>query len=105
MANLYSEDSGSNTNGGLYENVPKGQMVEEFDAFCFGGHKPGDTGIVYGESSNYAGYHVMYYVGEGEQYSDLLAKSDLLSEDMAKFMEEVTAGYEAVEGSAIRRVG
>ena len=105
MANLYSEDGGSNTNGGLYENVPKGQMVEEFDAFCFAGHKPGDTGIVYGESSSYAGYHVMYYVGEGEQYSDLLAESDLRSEDMQNWMQEVTAGYEAVDGPALRRVG
>ena len=35
LAEQYSEDPGSNTNGGLYENVAKGQMVQEFNDFCF----------------------------------------------------------------------
>ena len=105
MATLYSEDDGSKSEGGLYENVPKGQMVEEFDAFLFEGHKPGDTGIVYGESGSYAGYHVMYYVGEGSQYSDLLAEDELRSSDMENWMDGVLSGYEVVPGPAIRRVG
>ncbi len=105
MATLYSEDEGSKTEGGLYENVYKGQMVQEFNDFLFEGHKAGDTGIVYGESSSYAGYHVMYYVGEGRQYSDLLAENDLRSSEMQSFMEEITSGYEVVSGSALRRVG
>ena len=105
LATLYSEDEGSVSNGGLYENVYKGQMVEEFDAFLFGGHKPGDTGIVYGESSSYAGYHVMYYVGEGEQYSDMLAEDSLRSADIESWMEETLAPYEVTLGSALRRVG
>ena len=105
LAALYSEDEGSKANGGLYENVPKGQMVQEFNDFLFEGHKPGDTGIVYGESSSYAGYHVMYYVGEGVPYSDSLAESSLRSSDMESFMQELLSGYEAVTGSALRRVG
>ena len=105
LATLYSEDEGSKSNGGLYENVPHGQMVEEFDAFLFEGHKSGDTGIVYGESPNYAGYHVIYYVGEGRQYSDLLAENSLRSRAMSDWLEETTAGYEPVAGSALRRVG
>ncbi len=43
--------------------VYKGATVEEFDRICFRGSQEGDTAIVYGESSGYAGYHVMYYVG------------------------------------------
>ncbi|MCR5135679.1 MAG: leucine-rich repeat protein, partial [Oscillospiraceae bacterium] len=74
LAEQYSEDEGSNTNGGLYENIYQGQMVTEFNDFCFGGHEPGDTGIVYGESGSYAGYHVIYYVGDGQLYSDYLAE-------------------------------
>ncbi|MCR5135714.1 MAG: peptidylprolyl isomerase, partial [Oscillospiraceae bacterium] len=74
LAEQYSEDEGSNTNGGLYENIYQGQMVPEFNDFCFGGHEPGDTGIVYGESGSYAGYHVIYYVGDGQLYSDYLAE-------------------------------
>lgn len=105
LANESSEDAGSNTNGGLYDTVAKGQMVEEFDAFCFEGHKPGDTGIVYGESGSYAGYHVMYYVGEGELYSRIIAKNDLLSADMTAWFEELIAPYEAKEAFGIKLVG
>ncbi len=65
LANEKSEDSGSNTNGGLYTRVHEGAMVEEFNDWCFdASRKAGDTGIVYGESSNYQGYHVVYFVGE-----------------------------------------
>ena len=105
LAEQYSEDEGSNTNGGLYENVPKGQMVEEFDAFCFEGHKKGDTAIVYGESSSYAGYHVMYYVGEGELYSNLIAENSLINEAMSEWMNAMLEGYEPSTGFWLRLVG
>ena len=105
LAEQYSEDTGSNTNGGLYENVPKGQMVEEFDAFCFEGHKKGDTAIVYGESSSYAGYHVMYYVGEGELYSNLIAENSLINEAMSEWMNAMLEGYEPSTGFWLRLVG
>ena len=98
LAEQYSEDSGSNTNGGLYENVAKGQMVEEFDAFCFGGHKPGDTAVVYGTNGAYAGYHVVYFVGEGDLYSSKLARDDLQNEAVGAWLEEITPEYK--EGPA-----
>ncbi len=105
LAEEYSEDDGSNTNGGLYDHVYKGQMVEEFDEFCFAGHKPGDTAIVYGESSSYAGYHVMYYVGEGEQYSDYIARTALTEQDLSAWLEELTASYTATDRFGLRLVG
>ena len=105
LAELYSEDTGSNTNGGLYDAVAMGQMVEEFDAFCFEGHEKSDTAIVYGESSAYAGYHVMYYVGEGQQYSDYIAQNDLSSSAAAQWLSELTAQYETSEGFGMRLVG
>lgn len=103
LAGLYSEDGGSNTNGGLYENVAKGQMVEEFDAFCFDeSRKAGDTGIVYGNNGSYAGYHVMYYVGEGPVYADYIADSALRNEDLSAYLEKIIAGYEVTEKFALR---
>lgn len=105
LANEYSEDDGSNTNGGLYEDIAKGQMVQEFNDFCFAGHKAGDTGIVYGDNGSYAGYHVMYFVGEGEQYSDYLAKNSLLTTDMNAWLEELTSAYETSVGGGINFVG
>lgn len=105
LAEIYSEDEGSYLNGGLYDNVAKGQMVEEFDAFCFEGHKKGDTAIVYGESASYAGYHVMYFVGEGQQYSDYIAEIDLRNADTSAWLEDLMAQYETKEGSGMRLVG
>lgn len=61
-AKKYSEDDGSADNGGLYENIKQGEMVDRFDDWCFySGRKPGDIAIV---STEY-GYHVMYFVGNG----------------------------------------
>lgn len=105
LAEQYSEDTGSNTNGGLYDAVAQGQMVDEFDQFCFEGHESGDTAIVYGESSSYAGYHVMYYVGEGELYSDYIAKTAMLNNDMSNWITELVSGYEAKTGFGLRLVG
>ena len=98
LANELSEDGGSNTNGGLYDDVQKGQMVEEFDEFCFAGHKAGDTGIVYGEvAGSYAGYHVMYYVGEGENCADYIARTELENADSQAWLDELVSAYEATE--------
>ena len=105
LAEQYSEDEGSNTNGGLYENIYKGQMVPEFNDFCFGGHKPGDTAIVYGESGSYAGYHVVYYVGDGELYSDYIAKTALQSEAMSDWSNELNEACPVTEGFGFRFVG
>ena len=105
LAEQYSEDTGSNTNGGLYENVAKGQMVEEFDAFCFADHQSGDTGIVYGESGSYAGYHVMYYVGEGMLYSDYLADTELRNDATSAWIEEREAANPTKEGFGMKFVG
>ena len=96
LAEQYSEDAGSNTNGGLYENIYKWQMVPEFDAFCFAGHKSGDIDVVYGENSGYAGYHLVYFVGEGDLYSNVIAENALLSDAVNAFVEEHIEGYEPV---------
>ncbi|MBQ7345987.1 MAG: peptidylprolyl isomerase [Oscillospiraceae bacterium] len=79
LANKESDD-GDGTTGGLYEDVYPGQMVTNFNDWCFDeARKPGDTGIV---ESTY-GYHVMYYVGDSEQnYRDHMITEDKLTEDM-----------------------
>ena len=79
LANENSTDTGSNTNGGLYENVYPGQMVSAFNNWCFDeNRKAGDTGIV---ETSY-GYHVMYFAGQSDEtYREYLVKNDLTSED------------------------
>ena len=105
LAEQCSEDEGSNTNGGLYENIYQGQMVQEFNDFAFGGHKSGDTAIVYGESSSYAGYHVVYYVGEGDLYSNYLAKTEMQNDAMSEWTQELYNAVETAEGFGFRFVG
>ena len=103
LAEQYSEDTGSSSNGGLYDSVSQGQMVPEFDAFCFDESRaPGDTGIVYGESGSYAGYHVMYFVGEG----DLETGRETIKRDrMNAILNDLTEPYEVVNGPYISLAG
>lgn len=95
LAKEYSEDTGSKENGGLYENVYRDQMVEEFNNFCFAdGRKAGDTAIVYGSNSGYAGYHIVYFVGEGQLYSSYLAENDLRSKDLEEWSSKRIEDYD-----------
>lgn len=102
LATQYSEDSGSASNGGLYENVYKGQMVDTFEEFCFAeGRKPGDTGIVEGSSGSYRGYHLIYYVGQGELYSNYLAEQQLRSDKMSEWETQTEEAFAPVKKYAI----
>ena len=106
MANEYSSDPGSNTNGGLYSQFPQGYMVEEFNDWCFDpARKSGDTGIVYGESTNYKGYHIMYFVNTDMPYWQVTASSTLMNEEVTAWYAEKTAGYMAVQENGMRYVG
>ncbi len=90
MAEEQSEDTGSASNGGLYENVHKGQMVTEFNDWCFeDGRQAGDYGIV---QTTY-GYHLIYFCGYGDEYWKILADNSKRSEDYAAWYEEYSADY------------
>ena len=71
-------DEGDGTTGGLYENVYPGRTVPNFENWCFGDRKIGDTDIVETEY----GYHVMFYCGDSETtYRDHLISNELASAD------------------------
>ncbi len=92
LAQQYSEDTGSNTNGGLYEGVYPGQMVQPFNDWCFDPiRKEGDTGIV---ETSY-GYHVMYYVSQGAPYWQTLVENDMRTADYNNWYTSVSEGYTA----------
>lgn len=78
LANEHSDD-GDGTTGGLYEDVYPGQMVTNFNDWCFAeGRTAGDTGIV---ESEY-GYHIMFYSGDSTTtYRQYLITEDLRSAD------------------------
>jgi len=100
-----SEDSGSAANGGLYENVYRHYMVPEIDSFLFdAGSKVGDTTIAYGNNGSYAGYHVVYYAGEGELFCDKLADTTLRAEAYNDFYAALAANYAVTEGFGMKFV-
>ena len=95
LAEKYSEDPGSSSNGGLYSHVSQGQMVEEFNAFCFDENRqPGDTGVVYGSNGGYAGYHVMYFVGTEKPEENEEARSAIAMERIGTWLAEQIDGME-----------
>lgn len=96
LANEKSTDTGSNTNGGLYENVYPGQMVTTFNDWCFdSARKSGDTGIV---ETNY-GYHVMYFVGTaGQTYRDYQITNELINTDMETWFQGLLESYTITMG-------
>ena len=111
LANENSEDTGSNTTGGLYSQVHKGQMVDAFNDWCFdASRKAGDTGIVYaertGSSSDYKGYHIIYFVGEDLPYWQVQVTSQLKSDDYNTWQKNLSADYTAEQHSlGMRFVG
>ena len=87
LANEYSEDPGSNTNGGLYENVSEGEMVAAFNDWCFdAARQVGDTGIV---KTNY-GYHVMYFSGSQTTWQQYV-RNDYMVENATAAAKEIAA--------------
>ena len=79
---------GSKYDGGLYTQVYQGQMVTEFNDWCFdASRKPGDIGVV---DTQY-GAHVMYFSGTNMDYWQTQAAAVLQNEDYAEWEESLTA--------------
>ena len=98
VAAKYSVDS-SAANGGLYENVFKGQMVSEFEDWCFdSARKSGDVEII---KTSY-GYHIMYFVGEAEEYYTYAVTESVKDARYSEYVENLTAGKELSELSGAK---
>ena len=89
VANEHSQDPGSNTNGGLYTNVYVGQMVPEFENWCFDENRQvGDYGIVKTE----LGYHIMYLSAFHYTWKDTVMQ-EILSERGSALILEINEKY------------
>lgn len=93
LVSEYSEDTGSTSNGGLYENIIPGQMVDSFETWALdSSRKAGDVGIVQTEY----GYHIMYFVGTtGTPIWEANVQQSLASEDSNTAIEELEDSYTA----------
>ncbi len=90
LAAAHSQD-GNAAQGGLYENVYPGQMVAEFNDWCFdSARKVGDYGVV----KTQFGYHLIYFSGVSDTYEwYAAAEQDYLSELSNKIENEIKERY------------
>lgn len=89
LANEHSEDPGSNTSGGLYTDVEQGEMVAEFDSWCFDpARQYGDYGLV---KTDY-GYHIMFFVDCEEAWLRY-TRQEMLYNLSNEMIESATAQY------------
>lgn len=103
LAEEHSTDAGSNTNGGLYEDVTQGTMTAAFEDWCLAeGRKAGDTGIV---ETSY-GQHIMYFVGAGDvEYWYYACETTLLNEQYSAWQTEQLETVTAETKSGMKYVG
>lgn len=113
LAEKYSADTASlssaenaTTEGGLYENITKGSMVEEFENWVYDeARQPGDVEVI---KTSY-GYHVMYFVSTNEEAewissirSDISSEKQTEIEDNVKELTKGTAAPAAFESFAAK---
>lgn len=101
LAVKYTEDSGSSANGGLYENIYPGQMVAEFNDWCFDeSRQPGDVEMV---KTDY-GYHIIYFIAkDGTNYYDSAIRASKAEDDVETETKEMRDGDTYKVGIGPRR--
>lgn len=101
LAYKYNEDTGSSSNGGLYEHVYPGQMVNEFNSWIFDANrKSGDAEIV---KTSY-GYHIIYFVAaDGTDYYDSQIRAKKANTDITEETTKLQDGDEYKVGIGPRR--
>lgn len=110
MAEEHSSDSGSNTNGGLYEGVFPGDFVPNFDSWLFdeGEHQIGDVDIVENNGdSGYYGYHIVYFSGtnEGDFEWKSTVRSVLSDKDVDTWLTGLKDELTVTKQSGIKYLG
>ncbi len=99
LAAEYSEDPGSANNGGLYEGVKPGEMVDEFNDWLFDTARVvGDHAIV--ESKSF-GWHIMYFEADGEPAWKTAVKTYLQNAESERIVKAATDSCDPTVDKAI----
>lgn len=101
LAEQYSEDTGSNTNGGLYEGItPSTSFLPAFIDWTFAdGRQPGDTGLVENDQEGQYGWHVMYLQDHTLTWK-YTAENALKSDALSTWTEELEGTYPVTTNDA-----
>jgi len=90
LATANTDDTATAASGGLCGTIAPGDTVAAFNDWVFAeGRQPGDCELVETEF----GWHVVYFVQEGDLLWKLAAKSDLTYETMQGTVEQITEKY------------
>ena len=102
LAEEYSDDAGSNTNGGLYEHVTRTTgFFSDFLDWCFAdGRQVGDTGLVENTQTGQWGWHVMYLDAQNELLWHYSATTALKNADLSAWTEEIETTYPVTSDEA-----
>lgn len=91
LASKYTTDYVSVPVGGYYPNLAKGDLVDELNDWLFDEErKIGDTGIIKSD----AGYHVVYYAGEGLEKWKMTAFDAVKTDKLQKDVNALSEKYE-----------
>lgn len=94
LAAKYSQDPGSQQNGGLYEDVAPGSFVAPYENFCLDPDtQEGQLGLVHvsREEASYAGYHLIYFKGLRDPNWYRNADTKLRTARQEEFLENLKA--------------
>ena len=87
LAEQYTEDEGSKTNGGLY------------------GRKVRDTAVLHGNNGGYDGYHLVYVAGEDMLDGLAQAENQMINEAFSEWESAITADLTAETAWAAKLIG
>ncbi len=100
MVKEYSDDTSAST-GGLFEGIhTNSSYVDSFKAWSLDtARKAGDTGVIVSDF----GYHVMYYVKDGDlTYRDYMITEDLRTADVEKWYKDIIDDVTVTAGNTKR---
>lgn len=91
LAEEYSADTGSNTNGGLYTNVTYGYFSDNFNDWIFDdARQSGDVSEpIQNTESSTKGWHLIYFVDRGEPLWKITARGVLWNEQVKSLVDVV----------------
>ena len=94
LAKQFSEDPGSKDKGGVYEDVPQGQFVPEFDKAMFQDLKPGET--TKEPVKTQFGYHIIKLISrsEGPAMTEEQAKQQIESQIAQQVQQQRGQAFE-----------
>lgn len=91
-----SEDSSTKSSGGLFQNMAKGSLGDEFDSFCLSkDRKKGDVKIIEVSNDSYKAYQIIYFIGNKTATWQSGVRDEIAAESYQKFVQQAKKNADA----------